>query len=122
MDPPENMPRCVHSFYVVSDFWRNWHASFHHWLVRYVYLPAGGRSNRPVAVFAVFAFVAAYHDVSWNTISWVGIAAFTILVEPLLRAQWATCIGTRAGCPMERAAAAAAAAGSVQTCLILQLW
>jgi hypothetical protein len=33
--PPENMTRCVANNYDVEGFWKNWHASYNLWLVRW---------------------------------------------------------------------------------------
>lgn len=35
--PPENMPRCVNNCHSLESFWKNWHASFNKWLVRYMF-------------------------------------------------------------------------------------
>jgi len=39
-------------------FRRGWHSSFNKWLVRYIYMPMGGRSARYVSVWLIFLFVA----------------------------------------------------------------
>jgi len=71
---PENLPACVSRQYTLSGFWRCWHASFNRWLVRYVYLPLGGRASGRVArwrnLCVVFGFVALWHDVSPKLLAW----------------------------------------------------
>ena len=44
IDAPENMIRCMSNNYTIAGFWRGWHASFNKWLVRYIYVPIGGRN------------------------------------------------------------------------------
>ena len=39
----ENLPRCVSNHYSLIGFWQLWHCSFNRWLVRYLYVPLGGR-------------------------------------------------------------------------------
>ena len=71
---PENLPACISRQYTLSGFWRCWHASFNRWLVRYVYLPLGGRASGRVArwrnLCVVFGFVALWHDVSPKLLAW----------------------------------------------------
>lgn len=43
--------------YSVLAFWRAWHASFNQWLLRYMYLPLGGRRQRARNLALVFVFV-----------------------------------------------------------------
>lgn len=85
VDTVENMTRCVKNNYRLTDFWRHWHVSFHKWLVRYVYVPIGGRGHnllhRALNVFLVFAFVAMWHDVKLKLFMWaLGLSVF-FLVE-----------------------------------------
>lgn len=44
-EAPENMNRCVSNNYSMQAFWRSWHRSFNRWLVRYIYVPLGGRGS-----------------------------------------------------------------------------
>lgn len=48
----------------VADFWRRLNCRVHHWLVRNVYLPAGGRDHPVRGVFAVFTVSALFHEVA----------------------------------------------------------
>lgn len=45
-----------------QGFWRGWHTSFNQWLVRYMYVPLGGRQRRVLAIWPIFFFVALWHD------------------------------------------------------------
>ncbi|KAL6516414.1 hypothetical protein OROGR_019719 [Orobanche gracilis] len=56
------MPRCVNNCYNLDSFWKNWHASFNEWLVRYVYIPFGGSQKKMLNVWVIFTFVAVWHD------------------------------------------------------------
>jgi len=87
IEPPENMLRCVNNNYDIEGFWRGWHASFNRWLVRYLYVPLGGASRKLFTVWAVFTFVAAWHDVDWRMISWAWLMC--IFFAPELLAKWA---------------------------------
>jgi len=62
VEAPENMLRCVNNNATILGFWKGWHASYNKWLVRYVYVPLGGAKYRLLNVWAVFFFVAAWHD------------------------------------------------------------
>lgn len=58
----ENMPRCMSNNYSLQGFWRQWHSSYNQWLVRYMYVPLGGRERRSLSVWLVFLFVGLWHD------------------------------------------------------------
>jgi len=91
----DNMPRFINAVHTPSQFWRSWHASFHVWLVRYMYRPlicastmsgaphedrstqslpreGPGRRvcRRTMATSFVFAFVAIWHEVSPQLAIW----------------------------------------------------
>lgn len=66
----ENMERCMSNNYSLEQFWRGWHSSFNKWIIRYMYIPWGGRSYRWVSVWFIFLFVALWHDVEWKLIVW----------------------------------------------------
>ncbi|KAL9995759.1 putative membrane bound O-acyl transferase, MBOAT [Helianthus debilis subsp. tardiflorus] len=46
IEAPENMLRCINNCYNLESFWKNWHASFNKWLVRYMYIPLGGSRRK----------------------------------------------------------------------------
>ena len=62
VDAPENLPSCISVHHSLASFWRSWHASFNQWLVRYLYVPLGGRAARWRNLALCFAFVALWHD------------------------------------------------------------
>jgi D-alanyl-lipoteichoic acid acyltransferase DltB (MBOAT superfamily) len=80
--PPENMTRCVNNNYDVEGFWRHWHASFNRWLVRYLYVPLGGAAWRLANVWAVFTFVALWHDLlEPRLLGWAWASALCLAPE-----------------------------------------
>lgn len=52
-----------------SAFWRAWRGTMTHWLIRYVYVPLGGRERRSRNIALVFAVSATWH--------WIGMATTT---------------------------------------------
>ena len=72
IDVIENMARCMFNNYGFQKFWRMWHKGFNHWLIRYLYIPCGGRNNY-LSVAAVIAFVAFWHDHNLKIILWAFI-------------------------------------------------
>jgi D-alanyl-lipoteichoic acid acyltransferase DltB (MBOAT superfamily) len=46
IETPENMNRCVNNNFTFTGFWRSWHGSLNQWIVRYMYLPLGGRKTQ----------------------------------------------------------------------------
>ena len=88
---PENLPACVSRQYTLSGFWRCWHASFNRWLVRYVYLPLGGRGSGRFArwrnLCVVFGFVALWHDVSPKLMAWGALLPLAFAPELIAEAR-----------------------------------
>ena len=91
---PENLPACVSRQYTLSGFWRCWHSSFNRWLVRYVYLPLGGRGSGRLArwrnLCVVFGFVALWHDVSPKLLAWGGLLPLFFAPELAAEARRST--------------------------------
>lgn len=88
IDPPENMIRCMSDNYSALGFWRSWHRSYNRWLTRYVYIPLGGgpggsigKLRGTVNLLAVFTFVALWHDINLQLLTWGWLATFFILPE-----------------------------------------
>ena len=89
VDAPENMIRCVSDNYSTLSFWRGWHRSFYRWMLRYIYIPAGGTSFRGVwgslrsvcTYMLVFTFVAVWHDIDMKLIIWSWLIVFFFLPE-----------------------------------------
>ena len=73
------------SNYTVSGFWRGWHASFNKWLVRYIYVPLGGRERKALNAGAVFLFVALWHELSLALLAWGGLNALFMACESAAR-------------------------------------
>jgi protein-cysteine N-palmitoyltransferase HHAT len=70
VSPYENMQGCIVAATSVASFWNRWHCSFNQWLVRYLYVPLGGRKAGAAAVFPVFVFVALWHDAVPALLAW----------------------------------------------------
>lgn len=72
------MAKC---FGVLQGFWRNWHASFNLWLVRYMYVPLGGGAWRGANVWPIFTFVALWHDLEWRLLAWAWLSSLLFAPE-----------------------------------------
>ncbi|KAL4932616.1 putative glycerol:H+ symporter (Gup1) [Aspergillus undulatus] len=102
IDPPENMVRCVSNNYSAFAFWRGWHRSLNRWIVRYLYVPLGGGSNRgppsstakpasPIygkarQIFnflVVFTFIALWHDINLRLLMWGWLITLFVLPEAI---------------------------------------
>ncbi|KAG5507094.1 hypothetical protein JKF63_05840 [Porcisia hertigi] len=81
IEAPEDMRRCFNSAYTVREFWRDWHASFNLWVVRYMYIPMGGRSRVALSVLPIFLFIAVWHDPALHLIKWALCIAVMFVVE-----------------------------------------
>ncbi|KAI8998116.1 MBOAT, membrane-bound O-acyltransferase family-domain-containing protein [Gaertneriomyces semiglobifer] len=81
----ENMTRCMSNNYSGMEFWRSWHRSYNRWLVRYIYLPLGGRRYYALSIFPIFTWVAIWHDISLRLLTWGWLVSLFILPELLLR-------------------------------------
>ena len=82
---PENMLRCMSNNYSLEQFWKGWHASFNKWIVTYLYLPLGGRKNRTLAVWAVFLFVAVWHDIELKLLVWGALNSVFFVLEVMAK-------------------------------------
>lgn len=85
MDVPENMVRCICNNYDIAGFWRNWHASYNQWLVRYMYIPLGGSKWRLLNVWVIFTFVAIWHDLEVKLLGWAWLMALFIAPEVFVK-------------------------------------
>ena len=62
IDTQENMPLCSVSFSTgFKQLWQHWHASWHNLMVRYMYIPLGGRDRPWLTVPLVFIVSAIFH-------------------------------------------------------------
>ncbi|CDO94930.1 unnamed protein product [Kluyveromyces dobzhanskii CBS 2104] len=84
IDPPENMIRCMNNNFSPVAFWRAWHRSYNKWVIRYIYIPLGGSGNRILTSFAVFSFVAIWHDIELKLLLWGWLVVLFLLPEILL--------------------------------------
>ena len=66
---------------LLQGFWRNWHASFNRWLVRYAYVPLGGASWRAGNVWLIFGFVALWHDLEPRLLGWAALTCLLFAPE-----------------------------------------
>ncbi|GBG73646.1 hypothetical protein CBR_g16989 [Chara braunii] len=80
-DVPDNMLRCVNNNYDLEGFWKNWHASFNRWIVRYIYIPLGGAASRGTNVWLIFTFVALWHDLDWRLLTWAWMTCVLSMPE-----------------------------------------
>uniref|UniRef100_A0A166DVZ5 Membrane-bound O-acyltransferase C24H6.01c n=1 Tax=Daucus carota subsp. sativus TaxID=79200 RepID=A0A166DVZ5_DAUCS len=81
----ENMPKCINNCYNLESFWKNWHASFNKWLVRYMYIPLGGSQRKLVNVWVIFTFVAIWHDLEWKLLSWAWLTCIFFIPEMIVK-------------------------------------
>ncbi|KAJ7741101.1 MBOAT, membrane-bound O-acyltransferase family-domain-containing protein [Mycena metata] len=81
IDAPENMIRCMANNYSALGFWRSWHRSYNMWLLRYIYIPAGGQHNVVVNMFLVFTFVALWHDLTFTLLFWGWLVSLFVVPE-----------------------------------------
>jgi len=88
---PENMTRCMNNNYSLTMFWRGWHSSYNQWLVRYMYIPLGGRDWKYLNCWVIFLFVAIWHDLELNVLIWGilngGFVALEVFVQELYTAK-----------------------------------
>ncbi|XP_052204254.1 membrane-bound O-acyltransferase gup1 isoform X2 [Diospyros lotus] len=85
IEAPENMPKCINNCYNLESFWKNWHASFNKWLVRYMYIPLGGSQRKLVNIWVVFTFVAVWHDLEWKLLSWAWLTCIFFVPEMIVK-------------------------------------
>lgn len=85
IEAPENMPRCINNCHNLEGFWKNWHASYNKWLVRYMYIPLGGSQKKLLNVWVIFTFVAIWHDLEWKLLSWAWLTCLFFIPEMILK-------------------------------------
>ncbi|CBZ40967.1 uncharacterized protein, partial [Leishmania mexicana MHOM/GT/2001/U1103] len=105
---PDDMRRCFDNTLTVRDFWRDWHASFHLWIERYMYIPMVGRSRNALSVLPIFLFIAVWHDPALHLVKWA------VCIAAMFEAEVAVsvCFGWAAAA-FRREMAAAAPTGAV---------
>ncbi|ORC92377.1 glycerol uptake protein [Trypanosoma theileri] len=88
VDVPEDMRRCFSNTVSVRDFWRDWHASFNLWIVRYMYIPMGGNKKKHLNIFPIFFFIAIWHDIELHLLYWASCIIFIFVLELLAGYVW----------------------------------
>ena len=53
----ENMNRIIYDIYSLEEFFRGMNRSLNRWIVRYLYIPLGGKNKKYVNIWIIFAFV-----------------------------------------------------------------
>lgn len=81
VDSPENMEKWINNNNTFRGFWRGWHSSLNLWIVRYVYLPLGGRHSQRWSIWVIFSFIAVWHDLWWRWVAWAWLNALFFVVE-----------------------------------------
>lgn len=75
------MSSCIYGNYCFEDFWRNWHRGFNLWNIRYIFVPLGGSKYKQYNIWAVFTFVAIWHDIEWNLVIWAWGVCLALIPE-----------------------------------------
>lgn len=86
---PENMKRCYCDVTLIQHFWRDWHATFNQWIVRYLYVPVGGSKRKAIVVIPIFLFVAFWHETDMSLVVWGLFMAVGIIPELAVQAYFA---------------------------------
>ena len=81
VEAPEDMLRCFNDTVSVAAFWRDWHASFNVWIIRYMYIPLGGNKTRMFSIFPIFMFIALWHDIEMSLFFWALIMCLAFIPE-----------------------------------------
>ncbi|KAJ6694377.1 hypothetical protein OIU85_005097 [Salix viminalis] len=90
VEAPENMPRCINNCCNLESFWKNWHASYNKWLVRYMYIPLGGYQRKLLNIWVIFTFVAIWHDLEWKLLSWAWLTCLFFIPEMVVKSAAST--------------------------------
>ena len=81
----ENMNRCIYNNYNFEGFWRQWHRSYNIWLIRYMYIPLGGKEKKILNTFIIFSFVALWHDLKFNLLLWAWCIYISLIPEIIIK-------------------------------------
>lgn len=115
---PENMTRCICNNYLVSEFWRNWHRSMYLWIVKYMYVPMGGKKTRLISVWFIFGFVAIWHDLWWRWVAWAYFNAFLMVLEGVVIHLIIPAVTRRVSLTLIQRRLIGALLGSLNMCLV----
>jgi len=58
----ENMNRFIYNFYSIELLFRGLNRSLNRWMVRYIYIPLGGKNKKYVNIWVVFGFWYLIYD------------------------------------------------------------
>ena len=58
----ENMNRFIYNFYSIELFFRGINRSLNRWMVRYLYIPLGGKNKKYINIWVVFGFWYLIYD------------------------------------------------------------
>ena len=83
-DVPEDMQRCFAAATTVANFWRDWHSSFNIWIIRYMYIPLGGNKLKALAIVPIFGFIAIWHDIQLQLLSWAFLICLVFVPETII--------------------------------------
>jgi D-alanyl-lipoteichoic acid acyltransferase DltB (MBOAT superfamily) len=75
----------MYNNYCFEEFWRAWHRSFNVWLIKYIYLPLGGKNCKILNIWIVFSFVALWHDLKLNLLFWGWFICIFLIPEILVK-------------------------------------
>ena len=81
----ENMNRCLFNNYCFEGFWRAWHRSFNVWIIRYIYVPLGGKKTKIFNMWIIFTFVALWHDLKLNLLIWGWFICLSLIPEIIVK-------------------------------------
>ena len=84
----ENMNRCIYNNYSFEGFWRQWHRSYNMWLIRYMYIPLGGKQKKIINTFIIFSFVALWHDLKFNLLLWAWCIYTSLIPEIIVKSYF----------------------------------
>ena len=84
----ENMNRCIYNNYNFEGFWRQWHRSYNVWLIRYMYIPLGGKDKKLLNTFIIFSFVALWHDLKFNLLLWAWTIYISLIPEIIIKSYF----------------------------------
>ena len=84
----ENMNRCIYNNYNFEGFWRQWHRSYNVWLIRYMYIPLGGKKKKLLNTFIIFSFVALWHDLKFNLLLWAWTIYVSLIPEIIIKSYF----------------------------------
>jgi len=79
----ENMNRCILNQCCFEDFWRDWHKSFNQWIIKYIFIPLGGRKYKAYNIWIIFTFVALWHDLDLKLLVW-GWSICIVLIPEMI--------------------------------------